>query len=83
MAPLIASGDTIIVNEQPDAEDGEVVVFTVEHSEGCVKRLKKYSNYIAMMPDNDRYEPLLFTKSQVESIPVCIVGKVIEVRHKL
>ena len=42
MEPGIKDGDVVIVREQPDAEDGEIVVALVNGSDGCCKRLKKY-----------------------------------------
>ena len=83
MSPLILDGDTVIVCEQPDAEDGQIVVATVNGNEGCVKRLKKYGNTIGLVSVNPAYDPMLFSVDDVENIPVCVVGRVIEVRHRV
>lgn len=83
MSPLILDGDTVIVSEQPDAEDGQIVVATVNSDDGCVKRLKKYGNTVGLVSVNPAYDPMLFSQEDVENLPVCVVGRVIEIRHRV
>ena len=83
MEPGIRSGDVVIVREQPDAEDGEVVVALVNGNDGCCKRLKKYEDgTIALMSDNPSYPPMYFTTSERDNVPVQIKGVVKELRRK-
>lgn len=82
MEPGIADGDTVIVREQPDAEDGQIVVALVNGNDGCCKRLKKYENgIIALMSDNPAYPPMYFNVSDVENTPVVIRGVVKELHR--
>ena len=83
MAPGIADGDTVICRQQPDAEDGQIVVALVNGNDGVCKRLKKYEDgTIALISDNAAYPPMYFNNSEIDNIPVHIMGIVKELRRK-
>jgi len=83
MSPNISNGDIIICREQPDAEDGQVVVALVNGCDGVCKRLRKYEDgTIALLSDNSSYRPLYFNNSEVDTVPVRVVGIVVELRRK-
>ena len=82
MIPDIHDGDIVIVRQQPDAENGEVVVAMVNSDDAVCKRLMKYSWGLQLMSDNPAYEPLVFSAEEVEDKPVRILGKVVELRRK-
>ena len=83
MEPGIRDGDIVIVREQPDAEDGEIVVALVNGNDGVCKRLKKYEDgTIALMSDNAAYPPMYFNNSEVDNMPVQIKGVVKELHRK-
>ena len=81
MEPRINDGDTLIIREQQTAEDGDIVIATINGDEGTCKKLRKYPDHIVLVPLNPVYEPLYYNINEVESLPVRIVGKVIQVRH--
>jgi repressor LexA len=81
MSPKILDGDTVIVREQPDAENGEIVIVTVNGEEGTCKKLQRYPDTLALVSLNPVYEPIVYTWEEVEQLPVRIVGKVIQSRH--
>lgn len=81
MSPKILDGDTLIVREQPDAEDGEIVIVTVNGDEGTCKKLKRYPHALSLVSINPLYEPIMYTWEEVEQLPVRIVGKVLQSRH--
>lgn len=82
MEPGIQDGDTVIVRQQPDAENGEIVVVLVNGNDGVCKRLKKYENgNIALMSDNPAYEPMYYDTNEVNNKPICIRGVVKELRR--
>lgn len=83
MTPVLQNGDILIVREQPDADDGDIVVATVNGEEGCVKKLKKYPDALALISLNPLYEPMIFSGEQVNSMPVAVLGKVVQVRHNI
>ena len=82
MTPRICDGDTVIVHQQPDAESGEIVIAMVNGDDAVCKRLKKYADSIALISTNPSYEPLTFSAEEIATLPVRIVGKVVELRGK-
>lgn len=82
MEPKISDGDVVIVRKQDDADDGDLVIALVNGNEGCCKRLRKYGGSIALMSTNPAYEPMYFSGSEVDLVPVRIIGKVKELRAK-
>ncbi|MGI6042145.1 MAG: LexA family protein [Candidatus Alectryocaccobium sp.] len=82
MIPRISDGDTIVVDKSAVWEDGDIVVVTVNGNDGTCKRIKKYKDGISLISLNPSYEPIFFTKSQVEELPVRVVGRVMESRSK-
>lgn len=83
MEPNICDGDTVIVKEQPDAENGETVVVLINGNEATCKKLYKYDDgSIRLVPNNPAYSPKLYTLDDITSLPVTIIGKVIELRRK-
>lgn len=82
MEPDIHNGDTVIVRQQDDAENDEIVIALVNGNDGVCKRLKKYKDSIALVSLNANYEPMYFTAQEIETKPVRIIGKVVELRRK-
>lgn len=82
MIPRISDGDTIVVDKSAAWEDGDIVVVTVNGNDGTCKRIRKYKDGISLISLNPSYEPMFFTKSQVEELPVRVVGRVMESRSK-
>ena len=82
MEPKISDGDVVIVRKQSDADDGDLVIALVNGDDAVVKRLKKYADGIALISTNPAYEPMYFSKADIESKPVAIIGKVKELRAK-
>ena len=82
MLPRIVEGDVVIVRCQPDAESGDVVIVQVNGNEATCKRLSKHPSGISLISFNPAYEPFTYTNEQIESLPVTIIGKVVENRQK-
>ena len=83
MSPRIMEGDTVIVRRQSDAESGDIVIALVNGDDGVCKRLRKMNSGIMLISLNPAYEPLVFDHKDIDSIPVSIIGKVVELRGKL
>ena len=83
MEPNICDGDTVIVKEQPDAENGETVVVLINGDEATCKKIYKYEDgSIRLVPNNPAFSPKLYTLDEISTLPVTIVGKMIELRRK-
>ena len=82
MAPRMESGDVVIVRRQPDVDDGDIAVVLVNSGNATVKRVKKMKEGILLVPINPAYEPCFYTWEEISSLPVSIIGKVVELRAK-
>ena len=83
MEPGIVNGDIVIVKEQPDAEDGQIVIALVNGDDGVCKRLKKYNDgTIALVSDNAAYSPMYFNNGEIDTMPIKILGVVKELRRR-
>ena len=51
--------------------------------EGTCKRVKRYAEGISLISINPAYEPMYYSREQVEQLPVEVVGRVMEVRSKV
>lgn len=68
----IYDGDMVIVNQQPNAENGDIVVAMTPEHEATVKRFYKESEHIRLHPENTTMDPIILDD-------VTIIGKVIGV----
>ena len=82
MEPKMSDGDIVIVRQQDDAETGDTVIATVNGTDATCKRLKKYRDGIELIATNPSYEPMFFSNEEIESKPVRIIGRVVELRAK-
>lgn len=82
MTPNICNGDIVIVRQQDDAENGDIVIATVNGSDAVCKRLRKYKEGIELISNNPSYNPMEFSNKDILDTPVKILGKVVELRRK-
>lgn len=92
MEPEYLDGDTIILEKVEDCESGTDCVVMVNGNDGTFKRVIKNeeNQTIRLQPLNTSldengmplYEPITFTKEQIKSLPVRIIGRVVELRRK-
>ncbi|MGD0916487.1 MAG: transcriptional repressor LexA [Thermodesulfobacteriota bacterium] len=75
----IQDGDFALVEPQPNAENGEIVVALIE-DEATIKRIFKKRDFIRLEPANPNMEPIVVKKGEKK---VTIVGKVIGIFRKL
>lgn len=82
MEPKFSDGDVVIVRKQNDAESDDIVIAMVNGDDATCKRLKKYKDGIALISTNPTYDPMYFSKEEIETKPVRILGRVMELRAK-
>ena len=82
MDPRIVDGDVVIVKQQEDAENGDTVIALVNGDDAVCKRLRKYRDGLELISNNPAYAPMFFDKETIETKPVRIIGKVVELRGK-
>ena len=71
----ILDGDYIIVEQQPTASNGDIVVALVNDDEATVKTFYKEKGHFRLQPENDAMEPIIVDE-------VSIIGKVVGVFRK-
>lgn len=81
MAPDMRQGDIVVVRSQQTAESGDIVVVQVDGDEATCKRIQLTDDGMILQPLNPNYQPTFFSADKVRSLPVTIIGKVIEVRR--
>lgn len=82
MEPKFSDGDVVIVRKQETVENGEIAVVLVNGNDATVKKFYKLDNGIKLLSTNPSYDPFFYTIDEVDSLPISIVGKVVELRAK-
>lgn len=82
MSPRILDGDIVIVRCQREAETGDLVIVRIDSERAMCKQLVKHEDSITLMSFNPSYPPVTFSKKEINSKPVQIIGKVVELRGK-
>lgn len=82
MEPRMESGDVVIVRQQSDANSGDTVIVLVNGDDATCKKLQKTDNGIMLVSTNSKYPPMFYTNEEIQTKPVVILGKVVELRQK-
>ncbi len=72
----ILDGDYIIVQQQPTASNGDIVVALVNDNEATVKTFYKENGHFRLQPENDYMDPIIVDE-------VSILGKVVGVFREM
>jgi repressor LexA len=75
----IFDGDYVVVRQQPEADNGDVVVAGIGDGEATVKTFSRKSGRVVLTPANAAYEPMVFDGAE----EVTIFGKVVTVVRQL
>ncbi len=82
MEPRITEGDVVIVRKQETVENGEIAVVLINGDDATVKKFYKTDAGIKLVSTNPTYDPFFYTPDEVNSLPVKVIGKVVELRAK-
>ena len=82
MEPKFSAGDLVIVRKQEDVDNGDIAIVLVNGNEATVKKIRKFDGGINLIPTNSNYDVITYTNTQIEQLPVRIIGKVVELRAK-
>ena len=84
MEPRICEGDIVVGRKQEDIESGDTAIVLINGGEATVKKVKKTEEGIMLIANNMAvYSPHFYSNKDIESLPVQIIGKVVELRGKL
>ena len=82
MEPRIKEGDVVIVRQQDDVESGQVAIVLINGDDATCKKFVKHDNGISLVSYNPSHSPMFFTPEEIETKPVRIIGRVVELRGK-
>lgn len=82
MEPRMKEGDVVIVRQQDTADTGDTVVVLVNGDSATVKKIKYRPDGITLISTNPAYDPMIYSAAEVESLPVRVIGRVVELRAK-
>ena len=68
----ILDGDMVVVRPQTSADDGQIVVARIG-DEATVKRLRRRSGEIWLMPENEAYEPIDGSEAEIIGIVKAVI----------
>ena len=83
MEPRICEGDIVIVRMQESVDNGDVAVALVGDNETTVKKFFRDEDGIRLIAFNPSFETMVFTPEEVNTLPVKVIGKVVELRGKM
>jgi repressor LexA len=75
----ICDGDYVVVRQQPEANNGDVVVAGIPDGEATVKTFSRRDGRVVLTPANAAYEPIVFDQGD----EVTVFGKVVTVVRPL
>ena len=76
MEPLFDEGDTVLVHKQDDFENGDNCVVLINGDEAIVRQVYKGTTGIELKAVNPYYPPRIYTKEDMKTLPVKIIGVV-------
>jgi repressor LexA len=82
MSPRILENDVVIVKKQTCVESGEIAIVLINGSDVTCKKVVKHEAGISLIPLNNCYAPVFYSCQEITSLPVAIIGKVVENRQK-
>ena len=83
MEPVLYEGDIVVIKMQPYCDSGDIAIVLVNGDEATVKKVVFSPAGITLIGFNANvYPPHLYTAEEVQTLPVRIVGKVIESRRR-
>ncbi len=82
MEPRMTNGDVVIVRKQDFADEGDIAVVLVNGDSATVKKVSFQNGGLILIPFNQAYSPVYYSRDDVINRPVNIIGKVVELRAK-
>lgn len=84
MNPTIIDGDVLIIRKQDTVDDGQVGIVLIDGMDATVKRIHITAGGITLIGDNPAvFPPHFYTNDEIDTLPVKIIGKVVEIRRKM
>ncbi|MGS0745590.1 S24 family peptidase [Syntrophomonas erecta subsp. sporosyntropha] len=82
MYPEYLEGDTVIIRKQQTCDSGDDCAVIINGTDATLKRVHRLKDGIELEAINPMYGKKRFSNKEVESLPVIILGVVVELRRK-
>lgn len=84
MYPRYLEGDTVILQKEKTCESGDDCAVLVNGEEATLKQVMiRGDGSLELRPTNPAYPPRIYSPAEIESLPVQIIGVVVELRRKI
>lgn len=80
LEPKISTGDLLIIKKSTDYKTNDIVALCIDDSSLIVRQIKVYDNGIYILALNPSIEPLFYRSSELSTMEITIIGKLIESR---
>lgn len=82
MMPTLQEDDIIIVKRTEDIETGDIAIVLINGDDATVKKVVKSPDGITLVAFNPAvYEPHFYSNEDIESLPIKVIGKVMEMKR--
>ena len=82
MLPVLQEKDIVIVRQQSDVESGDIAIVLIGGETATVKKVMKQESGITLIGFNPTvYEPHFYSNEEIETLPIKIAGKVVEMKR--
>lgn len=83
MEPELHENDTVFVRVQTEVENGQLAIVKVGDEEATCKKVNRNNNGITLIGYNTvDYPPHFYSNQEIDSLPVKIIGRVVEMRRE-
>lgn len=84
MSPYILDRDIVIVRKQDAVESGDIAIVLVNGDEATCKMVRLGDDGITLIGHNTlAYPPHFYSQKEIATLPVRIIGRVVEVKRSL
>lgn len=84
MYPRYLEGDTVILRKETTCESGDDCAVLVNGDVATLKQVMiRGDGSLELRPTNPAYPPRIYSPAEIESLPVQIIGVVVELRRKI
>ena len=83
MSPDIQDGDKVIVRQQECVENNQIAIVLINGHDATCKEIRKMDDGLMLISRNPNYSPMVYSSTDVENLPIRIIGRVVEIRREL
>lgn len=82
MEPYININDIVILRGQDSASSGDIVLVKTIDGKLLIKEYLRHKEGVSFISYNRKYPPVFYSKEEMKTLPIKIIGRVMELRRK-